>query len=214
MPIWRTCSACAGGERKFAQSRCEAIKTCAGIVQSRCRGLNAQFSPSMTHFWTGSENVPAQFLCNAPTKLAHINFLVVLFSWIMCAIHARKGILALQDVWKDNITKNGAKIADLKTRRRSKLLRNSISDGNIHAPSPQNRPSTSGVQNWGWWVLYLSLRFQQSAHHPPKYHLEGRSFVGMVRGSQSLSIANDALPRGKPPSSIRRRKTVATARRS
>ena len=41
------------------------------------------------------------------------------------------------------------------------------SDREIHAPPPQNRRSTSWVQNWGWCVFCLFLRFRQFAHHPP-----------------------------------------------
>ena len=38
----------------------------------------------------------------------------------------------------------------------------------FHAPPPQNRRLTSRVQNWGWCVFCLFLRFRQFAHHPPK----------------------------------------------
>ena len=49
----------------------------------------------------------------------------------------------------------------------------------IHAPSPQNRRSTSRVQNGGWCVLCLFLRLEQFAHHSPKnYHPMRRVFCG------------------------------------
>ena len=41
------------------------------------------------------------------------------------------------------------------------------SDREIHTPPPQNRRSTSRVQNWGWCVICLFLRFRQVAYHPP-----------------------------------------------
>ena len=44
------------------------------------------------------------------------------------------------------------------------LAKNSLnqlvsSDREIHAPPPQNRRSTSRVQNWGWCVFCLFLGF-------------------------------------------------------
>ena len=50
-------------------------------------------------------------------------------------------------------------------------LRGVLSDREIHAPPPQNRRSTSRVQNWGWCGFSLFLRFRQFAPPPPKYHL-------------------------------------------
>ena len=46
------------------------------------------------------------------------------------------------------------------------------SDREIHAPPPQNRRSTSRVQNWGRCVFCLFLSFRQFAHHPPKTPLD------------------------------------------
>ena len=41
------------------------------------------------------------------------------------------------------------------------------SDREIHAPPPQNRRSTSQVQNCGWCVFCLALMFRSFAHPPP-----------------------------------------------
>ena len=43
-----------------------------------------------------------------------------------------------------------------------------LSDRKIHAPPPQNRRPTSQVQNWGWCVLGLFLRFRQFTSASPK----------------------------------------------
>ena len=64
-----------------------------------------------------------------------------------------------------------------------------VSDREIHAPPPRNRRSTSRVQNWGWCVSCLSLRFRQFAHrHPQITTWRRRSFVGMVRVWRSPSV--------------------------
>ena len=47
------------------------------------------------------------------------------------------------------------------------VIANTDSDREIHTPPPQNRRSTSRVQNWGWCVFCLFLRFRQFAPHPP-----------------------------------------------
>ena len=52
-------------------------------------------------------------------------------------------------------------------------------DREIDAPPLQNRRSTPRVQNWGWCVFCLFLRFRQFAHHPPqKYHLMRKVICG------------------------------------
>ena len=54
-----------------------------------------------------------------------------------------------------------------------------VSDPEIHAPPPQNRRSISRVQNWGWCVFCLFLRFRKFAYHPPpKYRLKKKVFCG------------------------------------
>ena len=85
--------------------------------------------------------------------------------------------------------REGSNVGKLCRFSRKSLNPPPLSDREIHAPPPQNRRSTSWVQNWGWWVFCLFLRFRQFAHHPPKNTTRwGRSFVGMVRGSRSPTL--------------------------
>ena len=69
------------------------------------------------------------------------------------------------------------------------------SDPEIHAPPPQNRRSTSRVQNWRWCVFCLSLRFLRDGGTTIKIYFF--AFEGGGGWGQGGKSSKNAVFRGK-----------------